>query len=83
MALSPDWRRRYWRCRRGMQELDILLSRYLDQLQPGATPQELDIFDRLLALQDPELQRYLLAGEAPGDGELAELTRLIRRLPPS
>jgi succinate dehydrogenase flavin-adding protein (antitoxin of CptAB toxin-antitoxin module) len=66
-----------------MQELDILLTRYLDQLQSGASSPELDIFDRLLALQDPELQRYLLAGEVPLDPELARLTQQIRQLPPS
>lgn len=49
-----------WQCRRGMRELDELLSRYLDREYAGADPVERLAFRSLLALPDPDLVGYLL-----------------------
>jgi antitoxin CptB len=67
-----------WRCRRGMKELDVLLERYLERDLSSATRDEISLFAEFLELQDPELARYLLAGEPAPDPRLAALVARIR-----
>ena len=54
-----------WRCRRGMKELDILLTRYLDERYASAPSDEQDAFRRLLDIQDPVIHAYCLGQEPP------------------
>ena len=66
-----------WHCRRGMKELDFLLSRYLRERHPAAAREEREAFVQFLELPDPELVRYLLAGDVPDDPQLAALCRAL------
>ena len=68
-----------WRCRRGMKELDVLLERVAQQL-PQASPAECRLLGELLALPDPLLARYLLAGEPPVEPHLALAVTRVRAL---
>lgn len=43
------------RCRRGMKELDVVLTRYLQRDFESADKEEIRLFDELLELQDPVL----------------------------
>ena len=52
-----------WQCRRGMRELDVLLTRYLENEYPGTSAGDKAAFAELLTLSDPELIGYLLKGE--------------------
>ena len=52
-----------WQCRRGMRELDILLTRYLEGPFATSSAAEKDAFYELIALSDPELAGYLLRNE--------------------
>jgi antitoxin CptB len=65
-----------WRCRRGMQELDILLARYVDERFANASPDEQDAFQRLLESQDGVIYAYCLGQERPPD----HLAALIERI---
>ena len=56
-----------WQCRRGMRELDVLMTRWLERDWPAASSAERSAFQQLLALQDPELAEYLLRGEPHPD----------------
>jgi antitoxin CptB len=67
-----------WMCRRGMRELDVLLERWLEQHGPAASNEELVRFEALLQWQDPELVRYLIAGEIHSDPDQAALLQSIR-----
>ena len=49
-----------WKCRRGMLELDEILSRFLDQHYQELSAEEIATFSDLLEMQDPELLRVLL-----------------------
>ena len=64
MMAQMDGRLR-WRCRRGMKELDILLTRYLDERYETAPAAEQDAFRRLLEIQDPLIHAYCLGQEPP------------------
>jgi antitoxin CptB len=69
-----------WRCRRGMKELDVLLERFAQQVLPQASPAECQVFAQLLALPDPLLAGYLLAGDPPAEPHLAQAVGRIRAL---
>ncbi|MEN9526982.1 MAG: hypothetical protein RLY56_933 [Pseudomonadota bacterium] len=67
-----------WMCRRGMKELDVLLERWLAAHGAAAPARDLALFESLLQWQDPELVRYLIAGEIHSDPEYAALLQAIR-----
>jgi len=68
-----------WHCRRGMKELDFLLLRYLRERHPTAAAEERAAFVQFLELPDPELVRYLLAGDVPENPHHAALCRSLLR----
>jgi antitoxin CptB len=70
-----------WQCRRGMRELDELLTDYLDTRFERAAPAEQRAFRELLALADHRLIDYLLGGESAADPNLAHVIREIRMRP--
>jgi antitoxin CptB len=65
-----------WRCRRGMKELDILLTRYVDERYGAASAEEQQAFQRLLETQDPVIYAYFLGQEPPPE----HLAALIERI---
>ncbi len=65
-----------WRCRRGMKELDILLTRYLEQRYGLASAEEQEAFRVLLETQDPVIYAYCLGQERPPE----HLAVLIERI---
>ncbi|MGH8205326.1 MAG: succinate dehydrogenase assembly factor 2 [Steroidobacteraceae bacterium] len=72
-AADPQRSRLRWQCRRGMQELELLLLAWLDSAYDSAGGAERACFLGLLQLPDPQLARYLIAGERPDDAALAGL----------
>jgi antitoxin CptB len=66
-----------WRCRRGMKELDFLLLRYLRDRHAAAASDERAAFVEFLELPDPDIARYLLAGDVPPDPRHAALCRVL------
>jgi antitoxin CptB len=73
-----DLARLRWRCRRGMRELDSLLTRYLDTTYPRAAPVEREAFARLLELPDPDLFGYLVGRTETAEGPLRDVVARIR-----
>jgi len=66
-----------WQCRRGMRELDQLLLAWLEHDYPHADSAQIEAFQALLALSDPQLMRYLLGGDLPEDPDLVDVIRSI------
>ncbi|HEY6125855.1 MAG TPA: succinate dehydrogenase assembly factor 2 [Steroidobacteraceae bacterium] len=77
MNASTEIGRLAWQCRRGMKELDFLLVRYLRERYPGAASEERAAFVEFLELPDPDIARYLLAGDVPHDPARAALCRQL------
>jgi antitoxin CptB len=77
---AEEYSRLRWRCRRGMRELDELLTRYLEEGYPQASPADRAAFARILELQDPEIFGYLLGGAIPEEGSLRHVVAWIRRV---
>ena len=79
--MVPDGGRLRWRCRRGMKELDILLSRYLDERFCAASAEEQEAFRRLLEIQDPLLYAYCLGQDRPPEHLAVLIDRITARAP--
>jgi antitoxin CptB len=67
-----------WRCRRGMKELDLVLSGWLQQRYAAATATEKATFEAFLELPDPEIAGFLLGREYPADPAVAALVRELQ-----
>ncbi|MDH5824363.1 succinate dehydrogenase assembly factor 2 [Luteimonas sp. RD2P54] len=80
MSGADDMGRLRWRCRRGMRELDVLFTRYLDQRWAAASDGERGLFLQLLDGEDDRLWRWFMGYEAAPDAELDALVRRIREL---
>jgi antitoxin CptB len=74
---SADIGRLRWRCRRGMRELDELLTNYLTEQFPGAAPAEQAAFLQLLDSQDADIQAYCLLRQQPSSPALRDLIARI------
>ncbi len=62
-----------WACRRGIRELDVLLTRYVDEHFERAPPAEQAAFRELLTQQNAVIYAYCLGQAAPPD----EATRIL------
>ena len=60
-----------------MKELDLLLVRFLRGHYATATSDEQDAFVEFLELPDPDIARYLIAGDVPDDPRHAALCRML------
>lgn len=80
MEMSAAGRARlWWRCRRGMKELDELLVQFLERKYEAQDPAMRAAFHRLLEMEDPDLYACLL-GQAPApDKELKDVIESIRQ----
>ena len=71
-----DLGRLRWRCRRGIKELDLLLTRYVDERFALAPRTEQQAFESLLEDQDPVIYAYCM-GQTAVPAHLESLIRLI------
>ena len=79
---DAELKRLRWRCRRGMRELDQLLTRWLDREWTAASDSRREVFLRLLDSEDDRLWRWFLGHETAPDAALDSLIQHIRTLPP-
>ena len=70
-----------WQCRRGMRELDLLLTDYLENDYAHSSEEQKQAFRELLGLPDPDLIGYLLGAQTPPDIALANVVSQIRDRP--
>ena len=81
MSSRDDEARLRWQCRRGMRELDLLLTYYFENDYPHSTEEQKQAFRELLGLPDPDLIGYLLGAKTPPDIALANVVSQIRDRP--
>jgi antitoxin CptB len=67
-----------WRCRRGMLENDLVLTRFLDQRGAAIAEAEVVMLDRLLDLPDTELWDLLSGRAEPQDVGVVPLLQHLR-----
>jgi antitoxin CptB len=80
-ATSPNasMERLRWQCRRGMLELDLLFSNFLEQEYSTLSSREQQCFQRLLDQPDPLLLTWFMGQSSPEDAALARLIGRIRQ----
>lgn len=66
-----------WRCRRGMQELDVLLGGWLEHCWAEADVALRESFDRLLDVEDDRIWDWLL-GRGEPDARMKRIVEAIR-----
>ena len=77
--MTPErWNRIQWRCRRGMLENDLVLSRFLAARGAQLTEGEIAMLDRLLVLPDNELWDLIAGREEPRDASVVPLLAQLR-----
>ena len=67
-----------WRCRRGLLELDLVFSRFLQERYAFLDQGDKSAFHRLLELQDQTLLGYLNGEQEPADPDLCAIVRKLR-----
>jgi len=77
--MDQDLGKLRWRCRRGMKELDLLLTRYVDDEYRRAPSAQQAAFRQLLEAPDPVIYAYCLGDVRPIDPFLAALIERITR----
>ncbi len=66
-----------WACRRGMLELDVLFSPFVDEAYDDLCEEKKQDFERLLTCQDPELFAWFMGHETCDDEELNAMVQFI------
>jgi len=67
-----------WLCRRGMKELDVVMTRYLDSHYAEADEADKKGFIALLEMPDPDLYSLLLGRETSSNQNAEKVVRSIR-----
>lgn len=67
-----------WQCRRGLKELDVVLTRWLDRRFSEASVQDRQNFERLLQVEDDRLWDWVLGRTTPEDPLLHAFIERLR-----
>ena len=68
-----------WACRRGMLELDILLSRFVEEHYDLLSEDEKLRFDVLLECEDQDLYNWLVKKQTPQSASIEVITKIINK----
>ena len=69
-----------WLCRRGMKELDVVMTRYLDSCYAEADEADKKGFVTLLDMSDPDLYALLLGRNTSSSQNAERVVRSIREM---
>ncbi|MGH1418320.1 MAG: succinate dehydrogenase assembly factor 2 [Hyphomicrobiaceae bacterium] len=81
MSIDLESRKRraaYRAAHRGTREMDWLIGKYAKQVLPDMQEAELQRFEMLLAMPDPELQKLIMAPTMPEGTEFGDLIKVLR-----
>ena len=68
-----------WRCRRGLLENDLILSRFLDAKGSSLTDDDVAMLDKVLDLADNELWDLIAGRAEPADATVCPLIAELRK----
>ena len=69
-----------WRCRRGLLENDLVLTRFLDARGAALGDEQVAMLDKLLDLPDNDLWDVIAGRVEPADATVAPLVDELRRI---
>ncbi len=68
----------YWRSRRGLLELDLLLPPFVKARFDSLSGAQVSALQRLLHCEDQDIWDWFQRRALPGDAELLEIVELVR-----
>lgn len=74
---DEEARRIWWRSRRGLREVDLLLLPFVEDVLPGLGAEDRAVYLRLIDCEDTDLMGFLTRRETPEDPELAAMVERI------
>ena len=77
MVEAVNKSRLLWACRRGMLELDTLFMPFVDEVYDLLSDTEKEIFQRLLACEDPLLFAWFMGNKPCPDPDLVKMIDAI------
>ncbi|RDH45075.1 succinate dehydrogenase assembly factor 2 [Zooshikella ganghwensis] len=77
MLSVAEHNRLFWRSRRGMLELDVLLVPFVKEAFPSLSEENQARYKKLIDCEDPDLFRWFMQKEQPDDPELAIIVEMI------
>jgi len=77
MSQALDLARLRWACRRGMLELDLIFTPYVESAYQQASPAEQLLFCELLECNDQELFDWLLGKTPPRDPKFQPMIEIL------
>jgi succinate dehydrogenase flavin-adding protein (antitoxin of CptAB toxin-antitoxin module) len=75
---AAELRRLQWRCRRGLLENDLVLTKFLEKHAADLDMDRLQELNRLLAYDDADLWDIISGRAESGDPDLAEMIGWLR-----
>lgn len=69
-----------WRCRRGVRELDVLFTRFLEVQYPSLDNQQQYAFQQLLEVQDPTIMDWLFEREPVSEVALEPIIKQLQEV---
>lgn len=69
-----------WLCRRGMKELDVVLTGYLEKQYADASDQDRQAFKALLEMPDPDLFALLVGRTTTTDESITRLVETLKTI---
>ena len=64
--MNQEINRIYWKCRRGMREIDLLLREFAQKKLPMLDEEDVSVFDSILDYDDQKLFDYIFKNESLG-----------------
>ncbi|MEN1728035.1 MAG: succinate dehydrogenase assembly factor 2 [Pseudomonadota bacterium] len=68
-----------WRCRRGMRELDVLMTNWLEKAYLEASPELQAAFESLLDQEDDAIWDWMMGRATPPDSLAAVVASICER----
>lgn len=67
--MNQEINRIYWKCRRGMREIDLLLREFAQETLPLLDKKDIEIFDSILDYDDQKLFDFIFKNETLENAE--------------
>ncbi len=70
----------HWRCRRGVRELDVLFTRFVQEHYRTLSDKEKGTFQEMLEVQDPVIMDWLYGKSEPNTQPMKKLVAFLREV---
>lgn len=78
MSLTDEERRLQWHCRRGLKELDLFLSPFMERHYADLNAADKQRFIRLVSYEDMDLFNWFMGYTPAIDDEMENIIALIK-----